>query len=167
MGEAKRRRENQQAARKAVEADMLNAVRQTKAIGRTDIAAFDDDTSKYGDGDRLLINIVIGQRGELTADHAKRAADMWRKATTEHPKAFFCPVIPGYDEDPRELWEFEEVRDYIRQWAKLAGITSPAAVKVETAGYNFIALLAACGCEGFEHFVPTMDGQPIKPTTEQ
>jgi hypothetical protein len=34
-------------------------------------------------------------------------------------------MIAGYDDDPREIWEFPEVCRYVRQWAKATGLDNP------------------------------------------
>jgi hypothetical protein len=43
--------------------------------------------------------------------------------------------------------KFEEVRAYVQQWARFAGITSTDSIKVNIADW-FAGLLAACGCDG-------------------
>jgi hypothetical protein len=34
-------------------------------------------------------------------------------------------LVPGYDDDPRELWEIHEVTRYVRDWARLTGLDDP------------------------------------------
>jgi hypothetical protein len=115
-----------------------------------------------------IISYEIGARNQLTTANAKRSAEIWLTITTRSPHAVFVPSISGYDDDPRELWEFEEVRSYMRQWAKFAGITSPEDIKVKIYP-GFLCLFALCECEGFEHIKITnyWDGDPIKKTTPQ
>src|SRR6266851_5124139 len=150
MGEAKRRRESQQAARAAAAHDfkrVFDHVSKERQNGIMDqvLVDFDTDTSEYGDGDGTMINIAVGFRGELTAAKAKYFADYWRKAAIKHPKAWFCPTIYGYDDDPRELWEFEEVREYVRQWAQFAGIHRPEDIKVKSYLNFMVGWLASMG----------------------
>lgn len=169
---ARARRDDPQAACKAVENDVAGVKRQMRDIQASgvDVAVVDpdDDTSRYGDGDDTFIPIVIGVRGRLTAREAKRLAGFWCEIIKRHPKAIYYPQLLGYDDDPRELYEFEDVRLYLRQFAHFAGIAGPEAIGVETAGNFFVGLLAACGCAGFKHIVVTgADGSPLKPTTEQ
>jgi hypothetical protein len=169
--EARTRQENPQAARKAVENDATGVARQLRdlrAIGIDAAVANDqDDTSSYGNGAGVFIPITIGMRGKLTAVAAKEHAEFWCKTIKRHPKGIFHPNILGYDADPRELHEFEDVRRYLRLWARFAAITSPEAIGVEVEA-GLVALLAACGCAGFEHIAVTKDdGSQIKPTTEQ
>ena len=111
--------------------------------------------------EELFIPINIGLRHKLTKDAAKTCAAMWLEATKRYPKAFYVISIVGYDEDPRELWEFEEVRRYIRWFARFAGLN-----ELETADrwlgsgqgrrenpvpeeyLGGVALFAACGVFG-------------------
>jgi hypothetical protein len=171
VAEARAHRDDPQAAREAVENDVAGVIQQMRDMRArgVDTAVVDsrDDTSRYGDGAGTLFPITIGIRGKLTAIEAKEYAGFWCEMIKRHPKGIFCPHFFGYDGDPRELYEFEDVRRYVRQWAQFAGITSPEAIGVEGAE-GFVGLLAACGCAGFEHIqVITDDGSPIKPTTEQ
>jgi hypothetical protein len=133
--EARARRDDPQAAREAVENDVegvIQHIRDMQARG-FDMTVADnrDDTSPYGDGDGVFFPIIIGIRGKLTAIEAKECAELWREITRRHPKGTFYPHLLGYDGDPRELYEFEDVRRYIREWAQFAGIASPEAISVE------------------------------------
>jgi hypothetical protein len=164
--EARARRDDPQAAREASENDRATVFQQMRDLD-VEVVDIGGDTSRYGDGDGCFILVTIGHRGALTAREAKACAELWRTATARHPKAIFNPSLFGYDSDPRELYEFEDVRLYLRQWAQFAGIAGPQDIKVEVV-YSLVALLAACGCAGFEHVIPVMpDGGPIRPTSEQ
>ena len=46
----------------------------------------------------------------------------WRTITAENPKAKFVLQVGGFDDDPRELWEFPEVCAYVQRWANLVGL---------------------------------------------
>jgi hypothetical protein len=74
------------------------------------------------DGDGMLIPITIGSRGNLFRAEAERAAATWRQATGRFPKASFMVSLLGYNEDPREVWEFRDARRYVRWWARAAGM---------------------------------------------
>jgi hypothetical protein len=76
-----------------------------------------------GDGERTVMQLVIGERDKLTKADARRAALNWQSVTRRYPKAVFIFAVVGYDDDPRELWEFDAVRRYLRQWARFAGLT--------------------------------------------
>src|SRR4051794_4914747 len=59
-----------------------------------------------GDGEGMLIPITIGARGNLSKAEARRGAAMWREATERYPRGMFLLTLLGYDDDPREVWEF-------------------------------------------------------------
>jgi len=106
---------------------------------------------------------TIGSRNDLTPGMCEKAAAAWRTVTAENPKATFVLNVVGYDDDPRELWEFPDVCAYIQQWAKLVGLDdideadkwigscegrlSPIKDLTEP---NGLAVLAACGVFGEE-----------------
>jgi hypothetical protein len=103
----------------------------------TPVLGPDDDTSKYGEGQRLMIAYNIGWRGKLTNKNAQEYAEGWRTMRAKHPAATFCPIVAGYDEDPRELWEIPEVVKYVRQFAELAGIKKPSDLPRDPLGHLF------------------------------
>jgi hypothetical protein len=61
---------------------------------------------------------------------------MSRDVTTRHPKAYFVINLIGFDDDPRELWEFRDVRLYVRWWARLCSLDDivKAAPRLVSAG---------------------------------
>jgi hypothetical protein len=164
--------EDKNRARELVEQDARAVVKQMREVvgaANFNAVAFDDpDRSKWptGDGERVFANVIVGTRDNLTKAAARHCAAMWREAAQRYPKAIFVLNIPGYDDDPRELWEFPEVRRYVRWWARFAGVNdletadpffgdgllqrigvdpqSPLASNL-TAGMGF---LAACGVFG-------------------
>ena len=72
--------------------------------------------------DPIFVCQVIGTRGKLTRHEAKSAARLWKETLEVAPNAQFIFSIGGYDDDPRELWEFEEVKKFVQQFARFAGI---------------------------------------------
>jgi hypothetical protein len=74
-------------------------------------------------GEQTLIQFAIGARGELTNAYARAAAKAFVEVRKRCPGALLYPHLLGYDDDPRELWQFPEVRRYLRRWARYAGIT--------------------------------------------
>jgi hypothetical protein len=166
---SKRRRaaakDNPQKASEAVARDLARLVQTIHQQG----GEYIDDISHLPAGPRTLISFVYGTRDRLTKAAAKQSAKVWLKTIAQNPRSVFCLSIAGYDDDPRPLHEFEEVRRYVRQWAKFAGITSPDSIKVEVdSNIFFIGLLAVCDCTGFEHIkAQILAGGPIKPTTPQ
>jgi hypothetical protein len=63
--------------------------------------------------------IEIGHKGELTTENAVRAAGAIIKMHLEEPQAMITTMIGGYDNDPRELWDIAEPRDYISSVARI------------------------------------------------
>jgi hypothetical protein len=91
----------------------------------TQCLSFEDpDRSAWppGPGTGMLIPVTIGIRSKLSKTDAAHCAEMWREITARYPEAVFCLFMLGYDQDPREVWEFSDVRRYVRHWAKLAGL---------------------------------------------
>jgi hypothetical protein len=90
------------------------------------------------------ISHCIGTRGELTRQAAKRAARLWKDMLQHAPNAEVYLSIAGYDDDPRALWEFDEVRNFVQQFARFAGIDDVMDYSERLAA-DCVALLAACG----------------------
>jgi hypothetical protein len=106
-----------------------------------------EDTSAHGDGSGLMISFVLGFRGQLNEEKVKVYASGWRVMRVRHPFAEVYPVVVGYDEDPRELWEIPEVTVYVRQFAEAAGIGKPSDLPHDPLGHLY-QLFAACGVFG-------------------
>ena len=100
--------------------------------------------------DATFIHMVMGARHELTKRNAMMAAIGFRAACERYPNAEFYLNLMGYDADPREIWENDEAAQYIRRWAKFAGLNSPDDVKVRLA-MGGVGLLGACGCWGEDY----------------
>jgi hypothetical protein len=101
-----------------------------------------------------LISHCIGKRGDLTRRAAKAAAREWKECLRLAPKAYVLS-ISGYDDDPRNLWEFDEVRKFVQQFARFAGINDVMDYS-ERLAEDSLALLAACGvpCTADVHLPP-------------
>ena len=97
----------------------------------------------------------IGKRGDLTRQAAKAAAREWKECLRIAPKAHVILHIDGYDDDPRNLWEFDEVRKFVQQFARFAGINDVVDYS-ERLAEDSLALLAACGvpCTADVHLPP-------------
>jgi hypothetical protein len=114
-------RDNPDAAREAVERDVRNSVRMLKGIaGRVDFATADEMNRLDADCDTILFQ--YGKRGDLTEKAARRAGEAWREVIARYPNAVYVLTMPGYDDDPRELWEFPDVCEYVCLWARFAGL---------------------------------------------
>jgi tetratricopeptide (TPR) repeat protein len=108
-----------------------------------------DSALPPGDGDRILMPVTIGDRGELTEWEARKSAQVWAKLTQHYPKAIFCLQIVGYDSDPREVWEIEECRQFFCWFARHTGLDNPSVAREwldrlpDISRGSFV--LAACG----------------------
>jgi hypothetical protein len=152
------RNDDSNEARKAAIADLRELMKSYREMAPQALFC-DGDFSGWPDSDGagMFIQIVIGLRGDLSKAEARRCAAMWRKATNRYPKAGFIISLAGYDEDPREIWEFGDARRYVRWWARFAGmddlntadrwlgLTSAIGASGNCAG---MVLFAACGVFG-------------------
>jgi hypothetical protein len=169
MGDSSRREafrsDNPDAAREAVERDVRNSARILNGIaGRVDFATPDELDRLSADCDTILFQ--YGKRGDLTEKAAQKAGDAWRKVIARYPNAVYVLAIPGYDDDPRELWEFPDVCEYVCLWARFAGLDDQQAALAAFSAGPFargvaqeskaaqrligtpMGLLAACGVFG-------------------
>jgi hypothetical protein len=156
------------AARRAATDELRDNLLFLRAVGIDTKPAFHDRDGNCdlpdcpdGDGEGMFIPFTIGSRGNLSRAAAKRAATMWRQAISRYPKACFMICLLGYNNDPREIWEFRDARRYVRWWARFAGMDDPATAEhwfgatsaigrsiplpLATGGIGF---LAACGVFG-------------------
>jgi hypothetical protein len=126
-------------------------------------------SSSAGAIDSFLVQLNLGYRGELTKNAAKNAATEWRKIRERYPRARINVGIFGYDQDPREVWEFPDARRFVHWFARFAGITPQEARLVSRdMGDVLVGFFAACGCKGFEHItVIDATGSPLKRTSAQ
>jgi hypothetical protein len=167
--------ENRDEARKAVarEADFVSGRLPTaRMIGE------DENDWPDGDGGGMGASFTIRTRGDLTYLAAKHAGSNWRKITARYPKATFILNVMGYDDDPRELWEFEEVCRYVQWRAEIVALDSLEAAdfwvgscggrldqELDGAAASGLGVLCACGVFGEEMRREAVSD--IEPTTEQ
>lgn len=64
----------------------------------------------------------IGGKGHLDDATLRKMQDAPRMVHAAHPNAEITLFIDGYDNDPRELWQIEEVVQYIRRFARASGL---------------------------------------------
>ena len=120
--------EDKTAARKLVEADIKETARwllhETGVPTECVVAEHGILPADLpaGDGTGLFIPITIGTRDNLTKAEAHSSAALWRNVKQRYPKAEVYAHLVGYDQDPRELYEFPEVRRFMRWWARAAGL---------------------------------------------
>ena len=139
-------------AGKAAMADLRELMKSYREMGPQAVLLYDGDFSVLpdSDGDGMFIQIVIGLRGDLSKAEARRRAAMWREATNRCPKAGFIISLAGYDEDPREIWEFGDARRYVGWWARFAGMDD---LKTADRWLGFTSAIGASGnCTGMGLF---------------
>jgi hypothetical protein len=149
--------EDKKLAREQADADLLNSLNKMKELAERDHAPLDimavsDDGRLLGAGTNDTAQFIVftmGTRDQMTKKEADRLAGAWREASKRFPNSQFYLQIAGYDNDPRDLWEFPEVTRYVRRFARTAGLDSEdAAMKwLESIGVGFFA---ACGVFGEE-----------------
>jgi hypothetical protein len=118
-------KDNPDEARRAVDAEWHTQRKFVSGLGWPLFNAWDPSCWPLGDGEDTLIPVVIGERGEFTKAKARKHAVLWRQLTGRYPKGAFTIVVVGYDEDPRETWEFADARRHVRWWARFAGMDDP------------------------------------------
>src|ERR1044072_8417028 len=65
-----------------------------------------------------LNHLIIGEKGKLSASTAQRRARKLAKAMALMPADDTMEFsVFGFDDDPRELWDIPEVRDYVVTFA--------------------------------------------------
>jgi len=73
--------------------------------------------------DMGYVFMEVGHRVDILNQlDAIRAADAFKLAARTYPNADLCFMIGGYDKDKRELWEIEEVMQYVRWFANASGL---------------------------------------------
>jgi hypothetical protein len=136
--------EDKKIAEQMVRADAKRMLRQLRSMSTPTGVA---DYSSIADADidnRTFVQLTIGVRGQLTRRNARDAAKMFREIVRRAPLAPVYPNFLGYDDDPRELWEIEEVRRHVCTWARFAKIRDAKDV-LENCGEWCVGFLATCG----------------------
>jgi hypothetical protein len=99
---------------------------------------------------RTAITLVIGVKDRWGDFYCRQAAAAWKHAYSRRPAS--CTVqVSGYDDDPRELWEIPEVRDYVQRWARMVGLNDFTKAKEAIGSARFMGvlpLLGLCGAYG-------------------
>jgi hypothetical protein len=155
--------EDKKLAHEQAEADLRSGLNRMKQIAERDHVPLDvfgaDKLPDTGSDDAGFIVFTMGMRDELTKREADRLARAWCETSKRFPNSQFYLQVAGYDNDPRELWEFPEVTHYVRRFARTAGLDSEEAVTkwLEPIGTGF---LAACGVFGEEARQATLRNAP-------
>ena len=93
------------------------------------------------------IELVIGQYPDyFSAKDCRDSARAFRLARKRYPQAKIGISVGGYDNDPRELYDIPEAREYICRWARKAGLSDwRVAIEVPWGKEWDLALLQLCG----------------------
>lgn len=138
--------EDKNLVRQAVERDARRFADTIADAAARHPATESDSSAPSSDGPPDFISFEVGARDDLSRAAAERTGKQWRELVVHYPKAHFVPHILGYDDDPRALWDFPEVCEYMRAWAKAAGIRRIDDMpSVDT---STIVFFAACGVFG-------------------
>jgi len=140
--------EDKKLARQLVEMDLAKTAQALRKHGIGPEAILQPDDVVEDDPD-TVIEVIIGHRGRLTDRQAKEAAEHWKSIHARYQRTRIMTAIAGYDEDPREIWEFPEVCRFMQRWAKYSGLADPKVALREigdqTRFFSLLALLTACG----------------------
>src|SRR5262245_5878357 len=93
---------------------------------------------------------AIGSRDDLSKQEARCSAKLWCETVQRAPKAVFVLHLAGFDDDPREIWEFADAARYVRWWARYAGMGDVDVADRLLASGSSLSFLAACGVFGEE-----------------
>jgi hypothetical protein len=163
--------EDRDLARQAAADDLRRSTRALKETGLpvSEVGYNDsglDPIEPLPLGEQYLIQFAIGARGELTKSYARAAAKAFVEIRRRCPTGLIHPHFLGYDDDPRELWQFPDVCRYARWWTRYAGISDwrPAlAVNWMDPG-DTLGLLAVCGAFGADHPFTVTTPPPATPS---
>ncbi len=101
--ESKRRRsEDKQRAVEMTRADAKRVAAQVRSMrqegSNAGIVGPDDQMPDPGDGgEKTQLSLIIGERGNLSKAAARKAAEMWERATKQYPRGIYMLVMLGYD----------------------------------------------------------------------
>jgi len=155
--EAQRRRahkERKQAedttiAQRMVAEDLRRAEHELRELGQR-LLTYDDPLPPDAGGQEVAIGLIIGTRDDLSPKSAEAAAQKWRDIRRQYPNLSVYVSLAGYDDDPREIWEIASAAEYVRQWARFAGIENLEETATGPLGTTGAAFLGACGVFGEE-----------------
>jgi hypothetical protein len=94
--------------------------------------------------DAALVIVGIGGKGSMTSATIQRMKDAPRTLLHLNPLAELLLCVDGYDNDARSLWDIPEVADYIRRYARAAGLNDWTGRLFKRLDEGSKALLIAC-----------------------
>ncbi|MGY2987651.1 hypothetical protein [Bradyrhizobium sp. USDA 4508] len=98
-------------------------------------------SGKLQDLERTVVFFSIGSADDLSRKALATAVMSWR-ALKVQPSTAITVHFGGYDEDPRELWQIPEAREFIRKFAVKTNAHKHAALDPTSR-----AVLLACGAD--------------------
>jgi hypothetical protein len=90
--------------------------------------------------------VQAGEPGLLTEETARQAAQATLLALEVYPRAKVTWWVPGYEDDPRALWEIPEVAEQIRRCARFAGWVDGYHLPRQSLVDDLVVLLVQCEC---------------------
>ena len=144
--------EDRDIARRLAQADLKAAARGWREIGMSQSFAGPGEVDAVPIDAETMINLAM-PRGDLTKRTAREMAELFCVARARSPHSPVGIMFVGYDDDPRELWQFPEVRRYLKWWVRFAGIGDwRAAAAVPWVQPDAVmGFLIACGVFGDDH----------------
>ncbi|KRR21305.1 hypothetical protein CQ14_06560 [Bradyrhizobium lablabi] len=111
-------------------------------MARIEYATHDSIVSgKLQDLERTVVFFSIGSADDLSRKALATAVMSWQ-ALKVQPSTAITVHFGGYDEDPRELWQIPEAREFIRKFAVKTNAHKHPALEPTSR-----ALLLACGAD--------------------
>jgi hypothetical protein len=101
------------------------------------------DAVQVAPGESVFAHLVVGLRGSLTRAEAHRAAVAFRTLAAK-PNITIAIAVAGYDLDDRELADIPEAAEYLRRWARFAGVDTLASAIASPLHKDSIGVLGAC-----------------------
>jgi len=142
--------EDKTIARRMVAEDLRRAMHELRELGQRPLAYDDPLPPDAGGREEVAILLIIGTRDDLSPESAKAAAQKWRDIRRQYLNVSVYVSLAGYDDDPREIWEIASAAEYVRQWARFAGIENLEETATGPLGTTGAAFLGACGVFGEE-----------------
>lgn len=99
------------------------------------------------DLDKTMLVFTLCERGWTHRKALATAVLSWRNLKIE-PNTAITFLVSGYDDDPRELWQIHEVREFVQKFcARTDALNHPALEPMAR------TLLLACGADPTVHVI--------------
>lgn len=101
-------------------------------------------TASDASNDFGLVMIEIGGKGHLDEHTLLEMASAPAMAHAQYPAAPILLSLSGYDQDPRSIWDIPEAADYVRAYARAAGLCDWRSSLFKALDETTAGLLIAC-----------------------